>query len=727
MNRVRAIAIVTVVLLAIAFALLTANASFVSASPGSGSFGDDDGNTHEGMIEAIAAAGVTRGCVDGAYCPAAVVTRGQMATFITRALSLPAASSDLFGDDDGTTHEASINALAAAGITQGCDDDRFCPDAPVTRAQMASFLSRALNLLDPTRDYFTDDAGSTHEAAINAMAESKITLGCGGTSYCPDAPVPRDQMASFLGRGLGLVPGTRTLVARYWQVTEYYDSEGDHVEFIDPDRMMYLPRGAANGIDVELHADVHEWNTDIIDDVGVYAGWDLLITDPNWPHYQMTRDDFLFLELNRAATVAVAWRDDGPAPGWLGSWTLANTITVDGDNVVVYEKVLPAGEHWLGSPEGTESDTKDVYFVMLAEADGSAPSAPATPEGQAVPTPNTTCPDWVHDQYTTLGPDGSTQPTWHPQIDPVYWCYFHHEHGSDPMLIPGAPRVGYMYVSDNLVEHEGAAPEAPVEGFKEFIFHHPDEPYWIRYIVHASTSEPRRVCARFHTMYVEVYDEYGNQMYSSGFKTDFGHAESTDTGEQITDPCAEGPDQQKRRIRTDTAFDNFNYENWSASPGTDATQLLGTDFRFRFDVRNPMSACTDISCADIVQLTNPTPTEAESYGGAPGGSYARHSSTRRTLNPTDFVFSHQLTSQEGEFFTDPYANAVVAATAPGAVRQYIEPGFSLGIYPAIGKDHVFCQIAEPWTMEFECRHLDFGEDHPPVIDSNLEWALGRPN
>jgi hypothetical protein len=699
----------------------------VSAASGSGSFTDDDGNTHEGMIEAIAAAGVTQGCDDGRYCPSSTVTRGQMATFIARALSLPAATSDLFTDDNGTTHEASINALAAAGITQGCGSGVFCPNDPVTRAQMASFLSRALNLLEPTKDYFTDDGGTTHEDAINAMAESQITLGCGGTSYCPNTPVPRDQMASFLGRGLGLVPGTRTLLASYYQMLEYTNTDGDVIEYIDPDRMKYLPRGAAAGIDVELYADLNEWNSDLIDDIGNYAGWDLLITDPNWPHYQMTRDDFLHLELNRSATVAVAWRDEGPIPGWLQSWALSGTMVVDGRNTVVYEKVLGAGDHWLASPGGTESNTKDVYFVLLAEADGSPSAAPATPNGQSLPKPNTACPTWVHDQYTTLGPDGSEQPTWHPQIDPVYWCYFGHDHGSDPMLIPGAPRVGYMYVSDQLVEYEGAAAEAPEAGFKEFIFHHPDEPYWIRYIVHVSTSEARRVCARFHTMYVEVYDEYGDQKYSAGFKTDFGHAESTDTGEPITDPCATGPDEFDRRIRTDPSFENFNYENWDASPGTAATRLLGTEFRFRFDIRNPMSACTDISCASVVQLTNPAPTETNGYDGAPAGSYARNSSTRRTFNPTDFVFSHQLTTQSGEFFTDPYAESVVSESTPGAVRQYIEPGFALGVYPAIGKDHVFCQLVEPWSMEFECRHLDFGEDHPPVIDANLEWALQRPN
>jgi len=54
-----------------------------------------------------------------------------------------------FVDDDLSVHQANIEAIAAAGITTGCNppaNDRYCPDRPVTRAQMASFLARALGL-----------------------------------------------------------------------------------------------------------------------------------------------------------------------------------------------------------------------------------------------------------------------------------------------------------------------------------------------------------------------------------------------------------------------------------------------------------------------------------------------------------------------------------------------------------------------------------------------------
>lgn len=66
-----------------------------------------------------------------------------MASFLARALGYPASAADWFTDDDGTTHEANINRLADAAVTLGCEPGLFCPEADVTRGQMAAFLRRA--------------------------------------------------------------------------------------------------------------------------------------------------------------------------------------------------------------------------------------------------------------------------------------------------------------------------------------------------------------------------------------------------------------------------------------------------------------------------------------------------------------------------------------------------------------------------------------------------------
>jgi spore germination protein YaaH len=143
---------------------------------------------------------ITSGCSPTQFCPKGGVTRGQMASFLARYLNLPATSTDYFDDDNGNKHEANINRLAAAKVTFGCGSRRFCPDGLVLRDQMASFLSRALKLPATSTNFFADDAGNRHEDAINRLAASGITSGCGTGRYCPKGTVLREQMAAFLHR-----------------------------------------------------------------------------------------------------------------------------------------------------------------------------------------------------------------------------------------------------------------------------------------------------------------------------------------------------------------------------------------------------------------------------------------------------------------------------------------------------------------------------------------------
>src|SRR5690606_40264743 len=73
-----------------------------------------------------------------------------------------------------------IAALAAADITRGCNpptNDRFCPDDPVTRGQMAAFLVRGLGLSSSSARPFSDTGGSVFEADIAALAAADIPPG----------------------------------------------------------------------------------------------------------------------------------------------------------------------------------------------------------------------------------------------------------------------------------------------------------------------------------------------------------------------------------------------------------------------------------------------------------------------------------------------------------------------------------------------------------------------
>lgn len=155
-------------------------------------------------IEWLAEKGITR---PGTYFNAdGVVTRGQMAAFLVRALRLPRGSAS-FVDTKGHLFESEIAAIASAGITRGTNpprNDRFSPDAPVTRGQVAAFLNRALRLPAGARR-FEDCRGHIFEADIAALAAAGIAKGVNppaNTLFEPDRPLTRAQMAALLHRAL---------------------------------------------------------------------------------------------------------------------------------------------------------------------------------------------------------------------------------------------------------------------------------------------------------------------------------------------------------------------------------------------------------------------------------------------------------------------------------------------------------------------------------------------
>ncbi len=176
-----------------------------------GAFWDDEDSVHEGNINRIAEFGITRGCnppLNTRFCPDRNITRGQMAAFIRRALELPYSSNDYFSDDDGHLFEGDINAIGEAGIAFGCTETDYCPDAYLIRDEMAEFLVRAFGYPDVTTDFFSDDDENRFEDSINAIAAVDVTLGCNppeNDHFCPDRSLSRAEMASFFVRALGIL------------------------------------------------------------------------------------------------------------------------------------------------------------------------------------------------------------------------------------------------------------------------------------------------------------------------------------------------------------------------------------------------------------------------------------------------------------------------------------------------------------------------------------------
>jgi hypothetical protein len=161
-------------------------------------------------IVTLALSGVTAGCGGGNYCPADPVTRSQMAVFLLKANfgsdHQPNQFGPVFADvPNGSFACYWINELWSYGITTGCGNGNYCPDASVTRAQMAVFIERTLgNPYPPPAVGIFGDVPTDAFAAnyIEALYDGGITGGCSLSPllYCPDSLVTRGQMAVFLVR-----------------------------------------------------------------------------------------------------------------------------------------------------------------------------------------------------------------------------------------------------------------------------------------------------------------------------------------------------------------------------------------------------------------------------------------------------------------------------------------------------------------------------------------------
>ena len=136
------------------FLLKASQGSSYTPPPCSGTVFNDvpcTGGAFDPWIEDLAGRGITGGCGNGDYCPAASVTRAQMSAFLLKtehgSSYVPPACTQTFDDVLCPSLFADwIQQLAVENITAGCGNNDYCPDTPVTRAQMAVFLTKTFSL-----------------------------------------------------------------------------------------------------------------------------------------------------------------------------------------------------------------------------------------------------------------------------------------------------------------------------------------------------------------------------------------------------------------------------------------------------------------------------------------------------------------------------------------------------------------------------------------------------
>ena len=189
---------------------LTRQVAAAAGLPGAAPADIDLGTERFDAVQALTVDGVLAGteCGPGLFCPGDPIPRWLMAVWLVRVVDgqdpEPVDVSRFVDVDASQWWATHVERLADLGITVGCVNEpaQYCPDEPVTRAQMATFLKRAF-LLDPALPTgFADTDGSVHEAAIDALHASGITVGCSTEPlrFCPQQATTRGQMALFLER-----------------------------------------------------------------------------------------------------------------------------------------------------------------------------------------------------------------------------------------------------------------------------------------------------------------------------------------------------------------------------------------------------------------------------------------------------------------------------------------------------------------------------------------------
>jgi putative hemolysin len=161
----------------------------------------------EDFVNTLYYHGVTGGCNAENYCPDNPVTRAQMAVFIITAMGetpSTAAYDANFDDIPNDGYAPFINRMSELGIAAGCRPRAYCPNDLLTRQQMAVFIIAAMGETGSTAAFnanFNDIVNDGFAPFINRMNELGITGGCGPKAYCPNDSTNRAMMAVFVVTG----------------------------------------------------------------------------------------------------------------------------------------------------------------------------------------------------------------------------------------------------------------------------------------------------------------------------------------------------------------------------------------------------------------------------------------------------------------------------------------------------------------------------------------------
>lgn len=206
----------------------------------------------DGKVTAVAAgaATITATTADGAYKATCAVTvqAQQFPQQNQQPTQSPGASA--FKDlPPGYWAVAAIECLTAGGYLKGYDDGTFRPDQPVTRAEFAAMLVHVMGMPDASgTEAFSDvRPGDWYYGVVSAGLSGGLISGYSDDRFGPDEPVTREQVASMLGRALARKEGQQTAAAQQTEVSLQFKDTGEISDWARSAVAMLIGRDLAHG------------------------------------------------------------------------------------------------------------------------------------------------------------------------------------------------------------------------------------------------------------------------------------------------------------------------------------------------------------------------------------------------------------------------------------------------------------------------------------------------
>ena len=188
--------------------LLAVGGALLASSPAGGvaGFGDvPEQSFYTDAVQWMVDNDITTGTSASCFSPGDTVTRGQAAAFMWRMEGEPSAPAHSFTDVAAGYQQAPVSWMYANGITTGTSSSTYSPNDELTRGQLAALLHRLAGNPTASPHPFNDITASWQQAPVSWMAAASpvITTGTSATTFSPNDPVTRGQLAAFFWRYKG--------------------------------------------------------------------------------------------------------------------------------------------------------------------------------------------------------------------------------------------------------------------------------------------------------------------------------------------------------------------------------------------------------------------------------------------------------------------------------------------------------------------------------------------